>query len=98
MENLIFAARGKGVGATLTTLLLAREADVRAVVGAPEELPLVGRVPLGFPARVFGRPPRHLVSDVAFLEPWGAPIPAAPRRSHRRRCGTARSGVPGPTR
>ena len=76
VQNLILAARAEGVGATLTTLPLARDADVRAAIGAPDELALVAVVPLGYPAGGFGRPPRKPVSEVAFLNQWGTPLPA----------------------
>lgn len=78
VQNLILAARAEGVGATLTTLPLARDADIRAAIGAPDELTLAAVVPLGYPARGFGRPPRKPVSEVAFLNQWGTPLPAPP--------------------
>lgn len=76
VQNLILAARAEGIGATLTTLPLMRDADVRAVVNAPDELTLAAVIPLGYPAGRFGRPPRRPVSEVAFLNQWGTPLPA----------------------
>lgn len=76
VQNLILAARAEGLGATLTTLPLARDADLRAVVNAPDEVTLVAVIPVGYPAGRFGRPPRRPVPEVAFLDQWGAPLPS----------------------
>lgn len=50
VQNLILAARAEGVGATLTTLPLVRDAEIRAVIGAPDELTAIR------PAASGGRP------------------------------------------
>lgn len=76
VQNLILAARAEGVGATLTTLPLARDADIRAAIGAPDDLTLAAVVPLGYPKGGFGRPARKPVTEVAFLNRWGTPLPA----------------------
>lgn len=76
VQNLMLAARGLGVGSTLTTLVLPVEADVRRVVGMPDHLHIAALVPLGYPTRPFRVTTRKPVDRVAFLDRWGNRFPA----------------------
>jgi nitroreductase len=49
--NLLLAARAEGLGGVMTTMLVQREAEVKALLGAPEHLALAGAVALGYPVR-----------------------------------------------
>jgi nitroreductase len=71
VQNLMLAARGLGLGSTLTTVYASAEADVRAVVGIPSHVHVAALVPLGYPAHPFRVPPRKPVESVAFLDRWG---------------------------
>lgn len=73
VQNLMLAARARGLGTTLTTLLLAAHDDVRNVVGIGEDVTLVACIPLGYPKGRFARPARNPVDAVARLN--GRPLP-----------------------
>jgi nitroreductase len=73
VQNLMLAARARGLGTTLTTLPLAAHDALRIVGGVPEDVTLVACIPLGYPKGRFGRPPRQSVNTIAWLD--GAPLP-----------------------
>jgi 3-oxoacyl-[acyl-carrier protein] reductase len=73
VQNLMLAARARGLGTTLTTLPLAAHDELRRVGGVPDDVTLVGCIPLGYPKGRFGRPPRQSVNTIAWLD--GAPLP-----------------------
>jgi nitroreductase len=73
VQNLMLAARARGIGTTLTTLLLAAHDDVRDIVGANDDVTLVACIPLGYPKGRFGRPDRNPTDVVAWLD--GRPLP-----------------------
>jgi nitroreductase len=73
VQNLMLAARARGLGTTLTTLLLAAHDDIRTVVGIPTDVTLVACIPLGYPKGRFGRPARDPIDSVALLD--GRPLP-----------------------
>lgn len=60
--NLLLAARAEGLGGVVTTMPIRREAEVRSLVGAPDELAVAGVVALGHPVR---RPRRLRRAPVA---------------------------------
>ncbi|MGH9210228.1 MAG: nitroreductase family protein [Acidimicrobiales bacterium] len=49
--NLLLAARAEGLAGVVTTMAIRQEAEVKALVGAPEELALATIVALGHPVR-----------------------------------------------
>jgi nitroreductase len=71
VQNLILAARGHGIGATLTTLVLEDQAEIRRLVDAPDDVTFAACLPLGYPEGGFGRPKRAPVEDVAFAGSFG---------------------------
>jgi nitroreductase len=73
VQNLMLAARARGLGATLTTLPLAAHDALRGVGGVADDVTLVACIPLGYPKGRFGRPPRLPVDAIAWLD--GAPLP-----------------------
>lgn len=75
VQNLMLAARGLGVGSTLTTLLHAVEADLRRAIGMPDHMHIAALVPLGYPTRPFRLTSRKPLRAVAFLDRWGNPFP-----------------------
>jgi len=74
VQNLMLAARGLGVGSTLTTVFLSAESDMRRALGIPDHVHIAALVPLGYPTRPFRVTERKPVDDVAFLDRWGAPL------------------------
>lgn len=75
VQNLMLAARGLGLGTTLTTLATAAEADVRAVVGLPAALHVAALLPLGYPERRFRTTRRRPLDEVVSLDRYGTPLP-----------------------
>ena len=75
VQNLMLAARGLGIGSTLTTLFLAVEADLRRVVGLPAHMHIAALVPLGYPVQPFRVTTRKPLDEVAFLDRWGSRFP-----------------------
>jgi nitroreductase len=77
-QNLLLALRNEGLGASMTTLLVPAEAEVRELLGIPEEVALAAHIGAGhradpWPKQLSRRP----VSDFAFAERFGEPFTAA---------------------
>lgn len=70
IQNLMLAARTRGLGTTLTTLHKARETDVKAVVGLPDDFETIALIPVGYPVGRFGRPRRGNSASVLHWERW----------------------------
>jgi nitroreductase len=70
IQNLMLAARSKGIGSTLTTLHKAREQDVKQVLQIPDDVTTVALIPLGYPQGRWGRPKRRPSSDVTYWNVW----------------------------
>jgi len=71
VQNLMLAARARGLGTTLTTLHKLREADVKAVVGMPAEYETVALIPVGYPRGRFRQPVRIPSAEVTHWNRWG---------------------------
>jgi len=75
-QNLCLALRSQGVGTALTTLLVAREPDVKELLGIPDHFSTACHITAGYPARPFPRTlPRPEVTDLAFTDRFGVPLP-----------------------
>jgi nitroreductase len=80
--NILLAARNEGYGGTITTLAVAEEPKVKALLGIPEHVAVAAVMPLGRPVRQLTRLRRRPVAELAVRERWdGAPFegPAAGR-------------------
>ncbi|MXG88771.1 nitroreductase family protein [Nocardioides flavescens] len=66
--NLLLAARAEGFGGTITTMAVAREPDVRALLGIPEEYAVAAVVPLGKPVKQLTRLKRQAVEEFVTRE------------------------------
>ena len=53
VQNLMVAARGLGIGTTLTTVYRIYQDDVRAICAIPERYEIVALIPMGRPQRPF---------------------------------------------
>jgi len=76
VQNLMLAARGLGIGSTLTTVFQAAEGDLRRLVNLPDHIHIAALVPLGYPHRPFRVTARRPVDEIAFLDRWGTKLPA----------------------
>jgi nitroreductase len=59
VQNFMLAARGLGIGTTLTTVYRIYEDDVRGVLGIPDRYEVVALVPMGRPRGSFSAPRRR---------------------------------------
>jgi nitroreductase len=74
-QNLCLALRAQGVGTAFTTLLVAREPDVRKLLGIPEHIATACHIVAGYPARPFpAKLHRPDPSQLAFADYWGEPL------------------------
>ncbi len=73
VQNMLLAARGLGLGATLTTLYLLFEKDAEAALGLPEDAHSYAILPIGYPMGRFGPVGRTALQDVVFGNRWGEP-------------------------
>ena len=71
VQNLMLAARSRGLGTTLTTLHKLREADVKAVLGIPDGWETVALIPVGHPRGRFGPVLRAPSAQVTHWDRWG---------------------------
>lgn len=80
VQNLMLAARGLGIGSTLTTVYRINQDEVRTACAIPDRYEVVGMIPLGRPRGKFGqarrRPAETLTSWDRFGEkrPFGPPL------------------------
>ncbi|WP_103335128.1 nitroreductase family protein [Amycolatopsis sp. CA-126428] len=69
------ALRSRGLGSTLTTYHLAREAEAAQILGIPDGHTQVGLLPVAYTTVPDFKPaPRTPLSEVAFLDHWGTPL------------------------
>lgn len=69
-QNLVLAARALGLGTTFTTFHMTAEAEVRSVLGVPDEVQLAAMIPIGWPAVPFGPVRRRPVAEVLHRNHW----------------------------
>jgi nitroreductase len=66
--SLLLAARDEGLGGVITTILVRRAGEVRALLGVPEELALAAVVALGYPVHQPSRLSRRPVEEFATID------------------------------
>jgi nitroreductase len=71
VQNIILACRALGLGTVLTTNHLRCEADLKQVLGIPDDVATFALMPIGWPLQNFGPLTRKLVREVAFEDRWG---------------------------
>ena len=71
VQNLMLAARGLGIGSTLTTVYRIYQGEVRAVLGIPDRFEVVALIPLGRPAKGFGTGRRRDARDLTHWDRYG---------------------------
>ncbi|MBM3718225.1 MAG: nitroreductase family protein [Actinobacteria bacterium] len=70
VQNLLVAARAEGLGGVLTTIVCAREPDMRAILGFPESWGVHALVPLGWPKGRHGPLRRAPLTEMVMRERW----------------------------
>lgn len=71
VQNLLLAATAVGLGSALTTIATTYAAELRELVGLPDEVEPVAVVPLGVPARRLGPPRRDPFGEHTHRERYG---------------------------
>jgi nitroreductase len=72
VQQLQLAARAYGIGSTLTTFHTTHEAQVRELLGLPDDALTMALIPLGYPARGRWAQPKRLPLDqVVHWNRWG---------------------------
>ncbi len=73
VQNILLAARGLGLGSALTTRQTRFEAEIKSMLGIPEDVVTVAQLPVGFPAEGshYGPTRRRPLEEVAFSDRWG---------------------------
>jgi nitroreductase len=73
VQNIILACRGLGLGTVITTNHIRCEAEVKALIGIPDDVATYALMPIGWPLEPFGPLTRRPVSGVTHADRWGAP-------------------------
>ena len=71
VQNLMLAARALGLGTALTTLHIFHEADVKQLLGIPDNVQTLALIPVGYPRGNFGEPARMPAEKVTYWDRWG---------------------------
>jgi nitroreductase len=69
--NVLMGARHEGYGGTITTLAVAQEPKIQALLGLPAHVAVAAVMPLGRPAQSLTKLKRRPVSEFAMRERWG---------------------------
>ncbi|MGH7045952.1 MAG: nitroreductase family protein [Stellaceae bacterium] len=72
VQNIILACRALGLGTLITTNHIRCEAEVKAVLGIPEEVDTFALMPIGWPLDPFGPLTRRPLAEVVHRDRWGA--------------------------
>jgi nitroreductase len=71
VQNFMLAARGRGIGTTLTTVYRIYQDEVRALCAIPERYEVVALIPMGRPRRPFHVGRRRPVEQVTHWQRFG---------------------------
>lgn len=73
--NVLMAARHEGLAGTITTLAVAQEPKIQALLGLPSHVAVAAVMPLGRPTKALTKLKRKPVEEFAMRERWGgAPL------------------------
>ena len=73
IQNIILACRALGLGTLITTNHILYEAEVRTVLGLPDDVFTFALMPIGYPLGKYGPLVRRPLSEVAFADRYGEP-------------------------
>ena len=71
IQNAILACRALGLGTVLTTNHILCEAEIKSLLGIPDEIDTFALMPIGYPRDKFGPMKRKPVAEVAMHNRWG---------------------------
>jgi nitroreductase len=71
VQNILLACRALGLGTVLTTNHLRCEAELKALLGIPDDVATFALMPIGWPLQNFGPLTRKPVHEVAYADRWG---------------------------
>lgn len=71
--NILLAARNEGYGGVLTTMAVAEEPGVKALLGIPDPFAIAAVLPLGKPVRQVTKLKRNPVAEIASRERFDGP-------------------------
>jgi nitroreductase len=72
--SILLAAHGEGLGGVITTIAIREEAQVKALLGAPDPLALAAVIALGYPVRRPSRLRRQPVGSFATVDSIDGPV------------------------
>jgi len=75
VQNIILACRAFGLATLITTNHIRYEAEVKAILGIPEDVDTYALMPIGYPEGKFGPLSRRPVAEVAYADRWSKPWP-----------------------
>ncbi|MBV9042588.1 MAG: nitroreductase family protein [Acidimicrobiia bacterium] len=76
-QNLLLAARARGLGGVMTMWHALVEDELRALLGIPENVAISATLPLGYPEGRHGPVRRRPLAELVFDDEWGQPAPWA---------------------
>ena len=71
VQNLILAARSRGLGTVLTTVYKVHAAELHELLGIPDRYEVAALLPLGHPTGTWGVAPRRPAESLTSWERWG---------------------------
>ena len=74
IQNLMLAARARGLGTTLTSVHRDDERALKDLLGIPDDVQTFAIIPIGHPLGRWGVPSRLPVNEIAFGDRWGRPL------------------------
>lgn len=76
-QNLLLAARARGLGGVMTMWHQAVEDDLRAVLGIPDDIVVAATIPLGHPEGGHGPVRRRPIGELVYEDRWEGAAPWA---------------------
>ena len=76
VQNIILACRALGLATLITTNHLRCEAELKAVLGIPEDVNTFALMPIGWPLDKFGPLTRRPLAEVVHADRWGGGWPS----------------------
>ena len=71
VQNLILAARSRGLGTVLTTVYKVHAAELHELLGIPDRYEVAALLPIGHPSGRWGIAPRRPAESLTSWERWG---------------------------
>ncbi len=71
-HNILLAARSKGLGGVMTTVICRREPEMKRLFEIPKEFAVAGLITIGTPRKLFTKLTRKPVEDFTYLDKYGA--------------------------